>query len=255
MHLHYIEKVIRKIALLPSETVIIKILRLFYQHIIPRNRPLPILFGRLKGKKWFIESSDYSFWTGTVRNSLQHLLIKMVKKGKVFYDLGAHVGFFTLLAAELVGPSGRVVAFEPLPRNLNYLKKHLASNHIKNVTIIEAAAYDTSTVVTFSESQKHQNAKISSIGSIKIRTVAIDKMVEQGKIPPPDYMKINIEGSEVEALKGAELVFQRTRPIIFLSTHGAGIHYECYRYLELLGYKIENTNEKSDHFSELIAYQ
>lgn len=64
--------------------------------------------------------------------------------GQVIFDIGAHVGFYTLLGSVLIGASGRVSSFEPLPANVGFLLEHLALNRLQNVTVIEAAVSDES---------------------------------------------------------------------------------------------------------------
>ena len=65
------------------------------------------------------------------------------------FDIGAHAGYYTLIASKLVGGSGHVVAFEPAPRNLRYLRRHLSLNHVSNVTVLEVAVSDRAGVGRF----------------------------------------------------------------------------------------------------------
>jgi hypothetical protein len=96
--------------------------------LIPPNSVLPILQGKLRGTKWIIGSGVFSYQLGCYEAEKQKAFIKQVKSGDVFYDIGAHIGFYTLLASKLIGDRGRVYAFEPLPRNIFYLKKHISLN-------------------------------------------------------------------------------------------------------------------------------
>src|SRR5574341_673203 len=112
---------------------------------IPHERVVPVLQGRLRGKRWIVGASVHGCWLGSYEYDKQKRFVREIKKGDVVYDIGAHVGFYTLLASELVGPSGQVIAFEPLPRNLGYLHRHLALNSCKNVTVIEAAVGNAAT--------------------------------------------------------------------------------------------------------------
>jgi len=121
-----------------DNSVVGKVLRLPLK-LIPGGTILPILQGNLKGKKWIVGSSNHGCWLGTYEFAKQRLFSETIREGSVVYDIGAHVGFYTLLASVLVGPKGKVVAFEPLPRNIYYLKKHLRLNQCKNVILVEAA--------------------------------------------------------------------------------------------------------------------
>ena len=110
--------------------------------LIPRKMVVPIIQGPLRGKRWVVGSSTHGCWLGSYEYVKSRLRERHVRSGDPVYDIGAHVGFYTLLASVLVGPTGRVVAFEPFPRNLAYLRKHLALNHVRNAVVIEGAVYD-----------------------------------------------------------------------------------------------------------------
>ena len=93
--------------------------------LIPAETRLPIMQGTLRGHRWVVGSSNHGCWLGSYERNQQILLEKYLKEGDVIFDIGAHVGFYTLLGSVLVGGSGQVVAFEPVPKNLMYLKTHL----------------------------------------------------------------------------------------------------------------------------------
>lgn len=115
-----------------------KMLR-FPLRLIPAQTKMPIMQGKLKRKKWIVGSSNHGCWLGSYEFDKQLLFENTITQGSVVLDLGGNVGFYTLLSSELVGPGGKVVVFEPLPRNLFYLKEHLRLNHVNNVTVLEAA--------------------------------------------------------------------------------------------------------------------
>lgn len=219
---------------------------------------LPIWGGPLKGKAWILNSSDYGCWLGSARIHLQDILKKTLMEGGVFFDLGAHVGYLTMLAAKLVGPTGKIFAFEPLPRNLYFLRKHLEINRINNVSIIEAGVSDIAgtAYIELPNSRNHLAAYLSpdSDKGLQILTVSIDDLIAKAKLPIPDCIKINIEGSEFMALKGAEKLLRKAHPVLLISTHGGVVHHQCYNLLNTLGYHIDITDEVSGHFAELHAY-
>src|SRR5690242_8873726 len=107
--------------------------------LVPRGVVLPILAGPLRGKKWVVGTGPHGYWIGTWEWDKQRLVQKLLRSGDSFFDVGANVGFYSLLASRLVGSAGRVVAFEPLPRNVQALKEHLRINRVRNVTVWEAA--------------------------------------------------------------------------------------------------------------------
>jgi FkbM family methyltransferase len=94
------------------------------------------------------------------------------------------------LASELVGPRGKVFAFEPLPRNIYYLKEHLRLNQCDNVEVIEAAVAEDNGFTYFEEVPKGYTSHISRNGCLNVREIGLDKLVLNNKLPPPDYMKM-----------------------------------------------------------------
>lgn len=209
------------------------------KRILPSNMIVPILQGRLRGKKWIIGSSNIECGLGSYEYEKRILFEKMISKSSVVYDIGAHVGFYTLLASELVGREGKVIAFEPVPRNLKYLKRHLVINHCTNVIVIEAAVSDKFGISFFSENPCSMIGHLSEEGNLMVKTVSIDELIKRDMIPAPDYIKIDIEGAEMLALKGAKSTLSNFSPKIFLATHSPKIHLDCCNFLTSFGYKLK----------------
>ncbi len=138
--------------------------------LVPSSAVLPILQGRLRGKRWIVGSHTHGCWLGSYEFLKQKRFAQTVRDGMVVYDIGAHVGFYTLLAAECVGAKGEVVAFEPLPRNLRLLRQHLALNGYANVSVIEAAVADASGTATFVASQSHSEGRLGLGGASVCRS-------------------------------------------------------------------------------------
>jgi FkbM family methyltransferase len=204
--------------------------------LVPREMVVPILGGRLRGKRWIAGSAIHRCWLGFYECGKQQQISREVRPGTVFHDVGANVGLYSLLAAELVGP-GRVFAFEPVPRNLAYLRKHLALNRVANVEVLGVALSDTNGCARFEIEQTGFMGRLSGDGGITVPTATLDSLVEGGKVLPPNYVKMDIEGAELLALRGARETFQRYRPVLFLATHGCQVHSECCRLLESWGYE------------------
>jgi FkbM family methyltransferase len=148
------------------------------------------------------------------------------------------VGFYSLLASGLVG-SGRVFAFEPVPRNLSYLHRHLALNRVGNVEVLEIAVSDTNGTSLFETEETGLMGRLEDEGEISVPTATLDSLVEEGKVLPPDYVKMDIEGAESRALRGASQTFQRYHPVLFLATHGREVHRECVQLLGSWRYECE----------------
>ncbi len=210
--------------------------------LIPVRTVVPIWQGRLRGRRWIVGSSNHGCWLGSYEYSKQQLFAERIRYGSIVFDIGAHVGFYTLLASELVGSDGRVYAFEPVPRNLFYLKRHLQLNRITNVTVIEAAVSDSSGVAYFDEGPGSSMGHLSAQGTCLVKTIALDEMISGKQIPVPDCLKVDVEGAEMLVLRGAESLLTQSHPIIFLATHSNVIHQQCCHLLDSLDYALHPIN-------------
>jgi FkbM family methyltransferase len=223
--------------------------------LIPEDLEVKILQGYLKGQRWIVGSGPHSQWVGTYELPKQIAFAAAIKPGSVILDVGSHVGFFTLLASVLAGETGRVVALEPNPRNLSYLKRHVQMNDLKNVTIIEAAASDRRGAAWFDFGVNSTAGSIAQSGEIVVRTVRLDDLYESGIIPRIDILKMDIEGAELSALLASQELVRDSRPIIFLETHGAKQHEGCLELLGSWGYTIQllATAFPDEEQQELVA--
>jgi FkbM family methyltransferase len=237
-----------------NEMLLGKVLRACLRWIPPETR-MPILQGKLKGKKWIAGSSNHGCWLGSYEYEKRRIFEKTVTEGSIVFDIGAHVGFYTLLASVLVGPRGKVFAFEPLPCNLRYLREHLRLNALSNVTVIEAAVSDCSGIASFGEGPNSSMAHISSQGGLRVKTVSLDDLISRGEIPVPNTIKIDVEGAEMLVLTGATSLLASAHPTLFLATHKDDLHQESCQLLRSLGYELQVIDEKSlEQSNEILAY-
>lgn len=222
--------------------------------LIPPGTVVRVLRGRLRGKRWIAGSSNHGCWLGTYEHAKRRAFERHVAAGSVVLDIGSHVGFYALLASVLVGPGGRVFAFEPLPANLSYLRRHLELNRIDNVSVLECAVSDASGVSSFREGANRHTGRIDPRGDLRVETVSLDELVAAGEVPLPDCIKVDVEGAEAPVLEGARATLERSRATVFLATHGAGRQRECRRLLESLGYRIRSLDDDPvERSSELLA--
>jgi FkbM family methyltransferase len=155
----------------------------------------------------------------------------------------------------LVGPEGKVFAFEPLPDNPFYLNRHMELNHLSNVSIFEAAVSDHDGFTNFDAGRTRSEGYISPKGTLLVRTVCLDELYLRGEILIPDFMKIDVEGAEMLVLLGAKSILQNYHPVIFLSTHGEYMHQWCVDFLKSNNYKIKLIVGKTIiHDDEILAY-
>lgn len=230
-----------------------KLLRVFLA-IIPDRMAVRILQGKLKGKKWIKGSGVNGYWLGSYERKQTEIFGKTVNKGDVVFDIGAHVGFYSLLSAELTGKYGKVFSFEPLPENVKFLKKHVEINNYKNILIFDNAVSDKSGHAFFKKEDSRSQGRLSDSGKFKVEMIAIDDWIASKKLSIPNVMKIDTEGAEMNVLKGAENALKANRPIIFLSIHSGESRKKCCDYLLSMGYKLEPLGEAGiDSADEILA--
>jgi hypothetical protein len=118
--------------------------------------------------------------------------------------------------------------------------------------VVESAVSDRDGSAAFTASEDRHTGHLSDRGSMGVRTVRLDTLIESGGISPPDVIKMDIEQGEVAALKGAMGVLKRYRPILFIATHGSEIRRECLHLLAGIGYTLESLDaspiEQADEF-------
>ena len=223
--------------------------------IMSTSVTLTIPLGKLSGKKWLFGAGTIRMALGVHERKNIEFLSMMVQKGYVFYDIGANVGYYSIVSSMMVGNDGKVFAFEPNPRNLHLLKKHLSLNNCQNVGVISACVGDKMGLVHFDLSDDPSTSHVDSKGKLRVRMVQIDTLVANDVMPPPDFMKIDVEGAEMLVLKGAQCTLNTFHPRILLSTHNAKVHKQCLEFLKVRGYKIFPCNNNDlVSASDIIAH-
>jgi FkbM family methyltransferase len=153
------------------------------------------------------------------------------------------VGYYSLVAAR---KCQSIFAFEPLPANFDYLKRHIAINQLQNGTPVAAAVIDHEGTVAFSEGNSTCGGAIREAGALLVRAVRLDAFIERA--PAPDVMKIDVESAELGALCGAKRLLTEHHPVVFLATHSNELDRQCREFLLQCGYQVENLENR-----ELIA--
>ena len=140
---------------------------------------------------------------------MQQAVVDTLGTGDVFVDVGANVGYFSLLAARAVGPTGRVVAIEAVSEIAEAARANADRNDLGNIEVIEAAASDAVGEVELMLAQHPGGATIPAddvppdlTGRRTVRTVTLDGLVASGDVPPPSMVKIDVEGAEFPVLDG-----------------------------------------------------
>jgi FkbM family methyltransferase len=184
------------------------------------------------GARLVVDLSDHVIGLNIVRGRYEAEEIALVRgvlrAGDIAVDVGAHIGFFSMQMAALVGPGGTVYAFEPLDRNADLLERSIDENRFRDRIVFERAAVGASTGVatlTFpTETLNTGGAYILGGGAAalpgnveqRVRLVALDDLNMRR---PVKFIKIDVEGAEPHVLRGAQRLIREDRPVILSELH------------------------------------
>jgi len=188
-----------------------------YSHAYHHLRPYGIYKIRVNGYHLYVDSSDTGLVPSFLRNNFEknetELFKRLVKPNMVVVDMGANIGYYTLLASKLVGKKGRVYAFEPETKNYALLVKNIKSNKCKNIVAIQKALSDRSRTETLFLSPNnlgsHRMYKFKgSIRNVPIKSIKFDDFFKD--IKKIDLIKIDIEGNEPRCLHGMKRTIKKS---------------------------------------------
>lgn len=205
--------------------------------------------GDLKDLKMQLDlQAEKDYWLGTYELDLQNALADFVQPGMVAYDVGANIGYISLLLARRVGPHGRVYAFEALPANQERLRYNLSLDKLgERVTLVPAAVIESSRPVKFLVGPSGGMGKAAgSAGrsefeypeSVEVEGVCLDDFIYQQGNSAPQVIKLDIEGGEVLALPGMQRLLSEKRPLILMELHGPESARAAWDALTAAGYQI-----------------
>lgn len=146
--------------------------------------------------------------------------------GCVVVDVGANIGYYTLLLAQKVGEKGKVYAFEPDTTNFSILEKNIKANNLKNVIAVNAAVSDKNgesflykSGENFGDHRLYKNFQFSNSNFQKIKTIKLDDYFKNKKI---NLIKIDTQGWEPKVIEGAKNIIKKNKPIIFFEYWPSG---------------------------------
>ena len=177
--------------------------------------------GAGKGLKLSLENASGNYWSGTNELPVQAALTRFLRPGDVFYDIGSNIGFFSLIAARLVGPSGKVIAIEPVPRNAAVIRRNMQRNGFDQVQVLEMALGAEPGIAALHVTRHPGGATLSTTevppdatGTICVAVKTLDELTLTEKLSAPRLVKIDVEGTELEVMKGMTRTLAEFRPII-----------------------------------------
>jgi len=220
------------------------------------NRSVPegptvvtVAAGELAGAAMVLDlQAEKDYWLGTYEPDLQTAIREFVKPGMIIFDIGANIGYITLLLADSAGAKGHVFAFEALPENVKRLQENITINNFDNrVTLISAAVAERSGKIRFLVGPSGGMGKLQGSAGrrevdypdlIEVPGICLDDFVSANMQSFPDVIKIDIEGSEILALKGMHRMLDQRQPLLLVEIHGPEAARVTWETLTSFGYKI-----------------
>jgi FkbM family methyltransferase len=197
-----------------------------------------------------------AYRTGANELPVQVALARYLRAGDVFYDIGANVGFFTVIGARLVGPTGAVYAFEPVKQNARFVRRNAQRNGFGNVTVIPKAVSDRTGRASLYLAEYAGGAVLSVAapppdlkGTVCVDAVSIDDSCATGKLPAPSVVKIDVEGAELHVLNGMRRTLVNATPVVIFELDDrtkdalAKKQAACEDLLRSLGYSVERIED------------
>jgi FkbM family methyltransferase len=211
-----------------------------------------------QGYKFFcrINRDDFLFMTNHENEIMEYFV---PNEGETVVDVGAHIGLYSLIAAKRVGPSGKVIAIEPDPENFKILKKNILLNQLGNIEPLECAVYSAREKLKLFLPELDQGRTIfntvmqdragTSSNFLEVEANTVDNILGSIHTPEVSWIKIDVEGAELEVLKGAVNTLSSSKNItLVIEIHGIEIYREMIDYLKTHKLRIiyEKSNEKGD---------
>jgi FkbM family methyltransferase len=190
---------------------------------------------------------------------LMETLYRYLHPGAVMFDCGAHIGEFTVAAAGALGTDCEVHAFEPDPRNFNYLKDNVARNGLTRVVMNPCAVGENAGKATFHLGKDPTASSIGlecqTVDVVRVPVVNLSEYARAHGLQRVDVLKIDVEGHELSAMKGASELLEQYKPgFIFVECDDSSNESPVSDLLASHGYKVEHRGRSGDH-PHLLAYR
>ncbi|MBF0624646.1 MAG: FkbM family methyltransferase [Magnetococcales bacterium] len=188
---------------------------------------------------------DKLYWTGTWEKRIGEAIAAVIPSGGVCLDIGSHRGFMAGIMAR--NGASCVYCFEPNPINLTRLKQLKRLNPALDLRLMPLAVGSANGRATFSFMPESTMGKLSdspfqaeeeACGTLDVSVRTLDDLLQRGDIEPPSLIKVDVEGSEVEVLRGAASLILEHHPVWIIEVHGLSLGLECSHILERAGYSV-----------------
>lgn len=199
------------------------------------------------------------YWLGHYEFPIQEALKRLVHPGDCFFDVGANAGFFTLIAARLVGSTGKCVAIDPSTENATSIAEQIKLNGFRNTTVVTEAIADFEGKADFyfaapGSPEGHLGSKKDGEQKTSVSVTTLDEVVR--RLGAPNFVKMDIEGGEAQALRGAAKLIRDVRPSWLIELHSPACEREvkerlsdaAYDFFDLDGGRVPPSQTLPAHF-------
>jgi FkbM family methyltransferase len=211
--------------------VLSRLCRCLARWICPPGSRIPVRVQAGLGKGLWLRIDpryEMHYLDGSYEEEIQEGLAGHLGPGAVFYDVGAHLGVFSLIAARLVGEGGDVFAFEADPGNVCRIEEHVRGNTPLRVKVVPGIVWSQCGTLCFQRASEFSSRSMGAVTQVTpglasedfmpAPATTLDQFV-RGSHRPPSLIKVDVEGAEAEVLKGAEEIFREARPILICEVH------------------------------------
>jgi FkbM family methyltransferase len=165
------------------------------------------------------------------------------KEGDVVVDVGAAFGFYSILASRKVKGSGRVIAIEPQPDSFEMLNRNIKLNGLTNITTLNYAVFSKETTLNLYSSYSilSERSEKNKKDFVEVNGNTLDYLLKElNGISEVNWIKIDVEGAELEVLKGAQSIFSESKDLsILMEVHGKDKFSEIIDLLDTYNFKVE----------------
>jgi FkbM family methyltransferase len=209
-------------ALFGTSTRFARITRPLVNALVPPiSAAVVVRSGPARGTRLRIHTHNEKFyWTGLHEVAVQEAFVRLLRPGDTVWDVGAHIGFFSALAARCVGQSGRVHAFEPLRANRVRLLETIEQNGLDRVEVHPSAvAGRAGTKELYGHPASAMWSLVGRSGvheRVEVQCVTLDDLFADGALGVPALVKLDVEGAELEILRGAGRLLNETDAMLLV---------------------------------------
>lgn len=227
--------------------------------------PVQVAAGPLAGMQLQLDlRREKDLWLGTYEPAVLQAIQDWVKPGMSVYDVGANIGYVSLALAKAVGKAGQVVAFEPLPENLDRLRANMALNSAgSRVQVVGSAVGARAAQEPFmrhasggmGKLQTSKGRQIDYEGTLTVDVIALDDWIKDRESRPPELIKIDVEGGEGAVLEGLLDTLVNNHPTLLIELHGPEATADIRQTLASTGYTLHAVDKGYPELGKITAWK